>query len=303
MTIQHRHIEVFRAIMTSGSLTNAARLLHTSQPTLSRELARLEQLLCYALFTREKGRLQPTANAYTLFEEVQRSYIGLSRIIDTATQLAKQQGATLSVVCQPAFAHALMPSVCSYLQKLVPDIQVSITPQESPLLEEWLSMQRFDIGMTEGQDAPPGTSVTEVLCVDEVCVLPANHPLASKTILSPQDFEGSAFVSLAPEDPYRQQVDQVFEQAGVTRQLQWETASAVSVCSLVSAGLGVAIVNPLTALALQGESMIVRRFSTSIPYQVSVVLPIHRPETPILESVQIALRQFANDIQGKLGLI
>ena len=50
MDIQHRHIEVFRAVMTAGSVTAAAALLHTSQPTLSRDLARLEQLLGYALF-------------------------------------------------------------------------------------------------------------------------------------------------------------------------------------------------------------------------------------------------------------
>jgi DNA-binding transcriptional LysR family regulator len=63
MDIQHRHIEVFRAVMTAGSVTGAAALLHTSQPTLSRDLARLEQLLGYALFERERGRLKPTARA------------------------------------------------------------------------------------------------------------------------------------------------------------------------------------------------------------------------------------------------
>ena len=50
--ITHRHIEVFRAVMTTGSATGAADLLHSSQPTVSRELARLESLLGYALFER-----------------------------------------------------------------------------------------------------------------------------------------------------------------------------------------------------------------------------------------------------------
>ncbi|MGL6045164.1 MAG: LysR family transcriptional regulator, partial [Vogesella sp.] len=72
MEISHRHIEVFRAIMLSGSVTGAATLLRTSQPTVSRELARLEQLLGYALFQRDKGRLQATARALALYDEVQR---------------------------------------------------------------------------------------------------------------------------------------------------------------------------------------------------------------------------------------
>ena len=50
--ITHRHIEVFRAVMTAGSATGAADLLHSSQPTVSRELATLESLLGYALFER-----------------------------------------------------------------------------------------------------------------------------------------------------------------------------------------------------------------------------------------------------------
>jgi DNA-binding transcriptional LysR family regulator len=61
MGITHRHIEVFRAVMQSGSVTGAAGLLHTSQPTVSRELARLEQVLGFSLFDRVRGAssLQP----------------------------------------------------------------------------------------------------------------------------------------------------------------------------------------------------------------------------------------------------
>jgi hypothetical protein len=61
--INWRHIEIFHAVMTSGNLTQAATLLHTSQPTVSRELARLEQQLGLQLFGRVRGRLQPTVRA------------------------------------------------------------------------------------------------------------------------------------------------------------------------------------------------------------------------------------------------
>ena len=77
MNITLRHIEVFRALMTAGSVTAAAQILFTSQPTVSRELARLESLLGIALFDRVRGRLQPNAQALALYEEVQRSYVGL----------------------------------------------------------------------------------------------------------------------------------------------------------------------------------------------------------------------------------
>lgn len=57
MRLTHRHIEVFRAVMLAGQVTRAAEVLHTSQPTVSRELARMEQVLGYALFERDKGRM------------------------------------------------------------------------------------------------------------------------------------------------------------------------------------------------------------------------------------------------------
>ncbi len=71
-----RHIEIFHAVMTTGNLTEAARMLHTSQPTVSRELARFEKVLGLQLFERTRGRLQPTVQGLRLFEEVQRSRYG-----------------------------------------------------------------------------------------------------------------------------------------------------------------------------------------------------------------------------------
>ena len=55
--VTHRHIEIFHAVMTSGNLTAAAELLHTSQPTVSRELARFEKVIGLRLFERVRGRL------------------------------------------------------------------------------------------------------------------------------------------------------------------------------------------------------------------------------------------------------
>ena len=59
MTFNLRHVEVFWAVMTTGSATAAARLLHTSQPTISRELGRFEQVTQLSLFKRTHGKLVP----------------------------------------------------------------------------------------------------------------------------------------------------------------------------------------------------------------------------------------------------
>ncbi len=96
-----RHIEIFHAVMTTGNLTEAARMLHTSQPTVSRELARFEKVLGLQLFERTRGRLQPTVQGLRLFEEVQRSRYGLDRIVSAAESLREFRRASCrSPVCR-----------------------------------------------------------------------------------------------------------------------------------------------------------------------------------------------------------
>ena len=96
--ITHRHIEIFRAVMLAGGVSGAARLLYTSQPTVSRELARLETLLGYSLFERVQGRLRATARALSLWDEVQRSWQGLDHVIDHAMALSQPSQTQISVL-------------------------------------------------------------------------------------------------------------------------------------------------------------------------------------------------------------
>lgn len=158
-----RHIEIFHAVMTAGSLTEAARLLHTSQPTVSRELARCEKLLGLKLFERTRGRLHPTVQGLRLFEEVQRSWYGLDRIVSAAESLREFRQGELSIVCLPVFSQSLLPPLLQPFLARYPDVSLNVVPQESPLLEEWLSAQRHDLGLTETLHTPAGTERTELL--------------------------------------------------------------------------------------------------------------------------------------------
>jgi DNA-binding transcriptional LysR family regulator len=300
MNITHRHIEVFQAVMTSGGVTSAADLLFTSQPTISRELAQLEGFLGFALFDRIRGRLRPTAQALALFEEVQRSYAGLDRILATAASLSACAQGRLSVLCMPSLSHSPLPSVCRRFMAENPGIGLSITPQDSPLLEEWLTAQRYDIGLTERDLPPPGTRMELLLASDEICVLPDRHRLLAKRILHPRDFSGERFISLAPNDPYRIQMDEVFRKQNVARELILETQSAVSVCSMVQEGIGLAIVNPLTALAFAGRGVALRKFSVSIPFRVNIVRPEYRPSTPLSDRFITVMKAEVESLLARL---
>jgi len=287
--ITHRHVEVFRALMTAGSVTAAAQALYTSQPTVSRELARMELLLRLPLFDRQRGRLRPTAAALALFEEVQRSYSGLERVVDTATRLRQFTQGQLALAALPALAQALLPAACARFRAAHGGVSLSVAPLESPLLEQRLAEQAFDLGLTEHEPTAAGVQSRLLLEADEVAVLPAAHPLLAHRRLALAHFTGQPFVSFHPRDRYRQLVDTLFAQAGVERQMAVETDSAAAVCAMVRHGMGLAIVNPLTAHDLAGDGLVVRPLAVSIPFRVWQVRPLQRPSNPLIERFEAAL--------------
>ncbi|PXW97020.1 LysR family transcriptional regulator [Sphaerotilus hippei] len=301
MQLTHRLIEVFRAVMGTGHLTRAAELLHTSQPTVSREIARLEQVLGMALFERVRGRLRPTARAVALLEEVERSYIGLERIEATALSLRDFAAGRLGLACLPALAHALVPQATRRFLALRPQASLSIVPLESPLLEQALSEQRHDLGLIEQDRAPPATVLEPLLQVDEVVVLPDGHALLERPRLSLADLAHQPFISFSPADPYRQQIDALFARHGVPRAMALDTRSAVSVCALVRQGLGLAIINPLTAMEWAGRGLHIRPLTVSIPFRVMLVRPTLRSSNPLSELYGRALQEAAAELQAQLA--
>lgn len=289
--ISLRHIEIFHAVVTTGNLTEAASLLQTSQPTVSRELARFEKLTGLQLFERVRGRLQPTVQGLRLFEEVQRSWYGLDRIISAAEGLRQFRQGELSIACLPVFSQSLLPLLCQPFMQQFPDVSLNIIPQESPLLEEWLSAQRYDLGLTETTHTPAGTERSALFTQNEVCVLPQHHPLAQRNCLTPQDFAGENFISLSHTDSYRQLLDHLFNEQEVQRRMVMETHSAASVCAMVRAGVGVSIVNPLTALDYADRGIVMRRFSVEVPFTVSLIRPRHRPASALVDAFSQHLQQ------------
>lgn len=296
-----RHIEIFHAVMTAGNLTEAAQLLRTSQPTVSRELARFEKLLGLRLFTRSRGRLQATVQGIRLFEEVQRSWYGLDRILSAAEGLREFRQGELSIVCLPVFSQSFLPGLVEPFLDRYPELSLSVVPQESPVLEEWLSAQRHDLGLTETVTTPAGTERHPLLTLNEVCVLPAHHPLAHKALLTPQDFDGENYISLSRTDSYRQLLDALFHEHGVKRRMVVETHSAASVCAMVRAGAGISVVNPLTALDYAASGVVVRPFSVAVPFTVSLIRPLHRPASALVDAFVEHLSQNMHGFNAALS--
>lgn len=301
MNIKFRQVEVFWAVMTTGSATAAAEMLYTSQPTVSRELALFERTVQLELFRRQSGKLVPTEHGLMLFEEVKRNYAGLERIKNAVDKIRNFRQSGLQLTCLPAFSVALLPGVCQRFRQHYPQASISITPLESPVLEEAVSTQQYHLGISEHSLQLPGTQAEVLMSLDQVCVLPKGHSLSDKAELTPEDFAGQDVVSLAAADPYRIRMDSLFSQRNIERNLVIETDSASAVCASVCLGEGIAIVNPLTALHYIGQGLVIRRFSDSISFSVCLIRPLHRPFSSETEDFVQVLKEECTALQARMS--
>jgi DNA-binding transcriptional LysR family regulator len=268
VTISPRHIEIFHAIMSSGSVTQAAAALRTSQPTVSRELKEFERCLGFSLFARKGRSLVPTEAAISLHGEVRRSFIGLEEIERTAEAIRANASAHIKIVCMPAYSTTLLPPLCrDFLQKNE-SIRLSIFAIGNAVTATGVSAQHYDLCIVEADLGFAGWTSISVNAGEQVCILPEGHPLTRKNVLSPADFEGVDFIYFSANDMYRRNLDNIFREHGVTRRLTMEVSTAAAVCSLVLHGIGVSIINPISAMHCLSEGVEMRRLSFSVPYIV-----------------------------------
>lgn len=259
--------------MHTLNVTETAAQLLSSQPTISRELKALEAELGFQLFRREKRRLEVTPQAIAFNVVVQRSFVSLGEIGRAALAIRGDRLQRVSVACLPAFAHALMPAVIRKFLESFPDASLKIHSLEETALTRELLGKIFDVGVVEGRVAGGAGTITNLSAGNLLCILPTGHPLAQYEAIEPAQMSDVPFIYYSEEDSYRRQIDAQFDEINVSRRLMVETTTATSIGAMVSAGIGISIVNPLTALAFEGANLAVRPLAKAIPYSLNLWQP------------------------------
>jgi len=309
VTISLRHIEIFHAIMSSGSVTKAAAALRTSQPTVSRELKEFERSLGFPLFARKGRSLVPTEAALSLHGEVRRSFIGLEEIERTAEAIRANASAHIKIVCMPAYSTTLLPPLCRDFLQTNESIRLSIFALGNAVAATGLSAQHYDLCIVEADLGFAGWTSVSVNAGEQFCILPKGPPLTRKNVLRPADFEDVNFIYFSADDMYRRNLDNIFRENGVTRRLAMEVSTAAAVCSLVSQGIGVSIINPISAMHCLEQGVEMRRLSFSVPYMVrlhknqsaSSPEPLNAFAESCVETIKSGKKKLEAILKGRAG--
>lgn len=286
-----RQIEVFRTVMQTGSVTAAAQRLNVTQPAVSKILAQLEVALGFKLFTRHGRAMVATEEGRILYTEVERSFMGLNHLSRFAQTLHKLPKGHLVVGTMPALANRWLPRVIAGFLREFPDLTVSLKSMESPRVAEWMANGQIDLGLGFVEYDHPSLSRETVARMDAVCLVPTDHPLAGKLAISPVDLAGQTLIATGPTNRHRVELDRLLALHSVSCVAQVDTQSSSAVCGLVHEGIGVALVDYLSAVDHKHLNFLIKPFSPLISRDLYLLRAANRSRATIADEFVNHLRK------------
>jgi DNA-binding transcriptional LysR family regulator len=247
-----RQIEMFRAVMQTGSFTAAAEALHISQPGVSRAARHLEIQLGVPLFERVQGRIRPTDEAVALHEEIERSFHGVRSIQQFAEGLKHGTYSMLRVACSANVGARVVPRAIAAMLQARPAAQVSFEViTRTPQMIEALVARQVDLGISSVALEHPVLQARTIGYWELVCLFPRGHALAAKKMVTPHDIAGEPVVTFHGDTLQGRLIPQWLQQEQVPLAARATVRSGQTAASLVASGVGIAFVDHLTAISAE----------------------------------------------------
>src|SRR5579872_1818574 len=238
-----RHLRYFVAIAEAGSLTAAAvRKLHTSQPSLSRQIRDLEAEVGAVLLTRRARGVDLT--------QAGRVFLDQARLVLSQAEAAAEAARRVANPSKPCFSmgfltgHELrwMPEALRILRDELPNVDVMVTSQYSPLLADGLSNGKIDAAFLRREKGLPDLAFRLLVKEPLLVILPSNHRLAALKSIDAKDLEGEIFVTVSNTAPVvRAVIDEYLKRSGANIRPQHEADHLAMGMSLIASTGGVGL--------------------------------------------------------------
>lgn len=294
-----RQVEAFRAVMLTGQMTTAAELMLVTQPAVSRLIKDFEHATGLELFERRGNQIIPTREAATLMQEVDRSFIGLSRIAAVADEVRRQAAGTLRIAAMPALGSGLLPRFLATFLRDKPRVHAALIAIPSSAVIEAVALGQADVGYADGPLDRPGFLI-ETQPVPAVVAIPSGHALADKAEIAPMDLAGERMISLDPGSIFAMRVEVAL--ADVHRLPVIETRLSYTALTLVSEGAGIAIVDPTSAHEFRAKGVVLRPFSVFIDAAFLTIRRANTRQSAIVRQFVTQFSEFHHDIEKSVAM-
>jgi len=266
-----RHIEIFHAIYTTGSITNAARVLHVSQPSVSKVLSHAETQLGFNLFERVKGRLIPTSEAEMMFGEVDKIYQQMRAIKNTAKNIRKSEFGNIKLGVTPALGLNVVPSAVAEFHKKHTNVNFDIITVHNDSVMQSLLEHKCDLAVLFAPKSRPNISSIELSKSELVIVYPKEKFPQCPDKLTLKQLEECEFVDINDSGPLgdllwsRMMEEHVFPKSSIKVQ----TYSIAT--KLVEQGIGLCVVDKHTAQSALSENITIASFDPPLTFTINAL--------------------------------
>ena len=278
-----RHIEVFNAVMLTGSVSGAARLINVTQPAVSRILQHAELQLGFALFQRAKGRLLPTSEALTLYPHIEQLFAQLDDVQRLAANLkAGDSAKELRILTVLAMSYEILPHAVLLFRVKHPDVAITIKALHSPQIVAALVLQEADVGFlfspaVHSALAQEHLADGRMVCIAPTGMLAARFVKRGRITLAELGKLGKPVIGLDAQDPMGRVLSQAIREAGVGLQFNITVQTYHSALALAHHGLGIALVDTCTAASADLSRVDVLELEPLIPVPIKALLPAGKP--------------------------
>jgi len=247
-----RHLRYFIAVVEEGSfLTAAERRLHTAQPSLSRQIRDLESEVGVKLLERRARGVVLTAAGKIFLDHARLALLQVEAATEGARRAEQPEKPVFSIGFLAGQEVAWLPHALRIIREEAPGVEIMLSSQPSPDLAVALMRGKLDVAFLRRETRTSGLTFRLLTREQLIVILPADHRLASRKKIRPQDIAKETYISpvrLAPV--LKSVIDDYAATVGITLKAEYDAENLSAAMSLVSSTGGV------TLFPLYGQNML-----------------------------------------------
>lgn len=259
-----KSLRVFVNIMEEGTLAQACRKLHISQPAASRLVQILEAEFDVALFHRERKRLIPTHEAEAFYPQALQILATIDDLPAMFQQITRDAAPPLRVICHPRLVEGMIVPSLAELVRRVPGVKVKLEVHPRRYLGRRILHGLYDVGIATLPLPDRNPTPQFLAATDMLAAVPKGHPLAVKTTLTPADVAHMPYVALEETTNMRALLDRELATAGEHLDVTHEMSTSLAACRLVKEGIGFTFTDAITVCPDEARGLAIRNWSPRV---------------------------------------